>query len=90
MLFLGLPRALWSFTNTNNINSQRKVRCLSAGWSHGTRTIEGVVRLPVTCRTAEQAIFQESEGKREASEERQTRAAGEVSLARLKNAKENK
>ena len=53
MLFLGLPRALWSFTNTNNVNSQRKARCLSAGWSHDTRTIEGVVRLPVTCRTGD-------------------------------------
>ena len=52
MLFLGLPLALWSFTNTNNINSQRKARCLSAGWSHDTRTI-GVVRLPVTCRTGD-------------------------------------
>ena len=85
MLFLGLPRALWSFTNTNNVNSQRKARCLSAGWSHDTRTVLKALSGCLQNRRFRRAKV----GAKRARSARHARRGKSVST-RLKNAKKKK
>ena len=53
---------------------------LTTSIARGRNAVELLKALSGYLQPAEQAIFQESEGKREASEERETRAAGKVSL----------